>query len=518
MAQRTLNFNVLILISLMIIAGCKENKNNVDKESRPNVIIVYVDDLGIGDVGCYGASRVNTPSVDSLAANGIRFLDAHSTASTCTPSRFSLLTGSYAFRNSAAILPGDAPLLIRPGTPTIASMFQKSGYKTAVVGKWHLGLGDGKPDWNGILKPGPLEIGFDYSFIIPATLDRVPTVYVENHRVPNLDPTDPIIVDYDKKVGDWPTGLERPDLLKFGADSQHSNTITDGISRIGYMTGGTSALWKDQEIPFVFLEKVQSFIENNKSDPFFLYFSFADIHVPRDPNPKFKGVTKMGSRGDAIVQMDWSVGQLMKILQKNNLIENTIVIFTSDNGPVLDDGYYDDAEQLVGDHDPSGGFKGGKYSAYEAGTVMPTILYWKGKVKPQVSSALISQVDLYASFAKLLGYTLEPNEAPDSFDMLDALLGKKEVGRTLLLEESYTMSLRNENWKYIAPQTQPTPAWLANKKIDVGLKPTPQLFNLKEDKKEDHNLAAEQQTRVAEMQNQISEILKSPTRPGFGQP
>lgn len=503
---------IILFFGFAVLNSCETKKIKI---SKPNVIIVYLDDLGYGDLGCYGATAVKTPNVDKLAAQGIRFTDAHCTAATCTPSRYSLLTGSYAFRNDAAILPGDAPLLIRPGTPTIAEMFQKSGYKTGVVGKWHLGLGDGKPDWNGTLKPGPLEIGFDYSFIIPATLDRVPTVYVENHSVPNLDPKDPIIVDYNKKVGDWPTGLERPDLMKFGADSQHSNTITDGIGRIGFMTGGKSALWKDEEIPFVFLSKVDSFITQNKSNPFFLYFSFTDIHVPRDPNPKFKGATKMGSRGDAIVQMDWSVGELVKILEKQGLADNTMIIFTSDNGPVLDDGYFDDAEKLVGNHDPAGGLRGGKYSAYEAATRMPTILYWKGKVQPLVSNALWSQVDFYASFAKLIGHELQPDEAPDSYDMLDALLGKTQTGRDEMLEESYTMGLREGNWKYIAPQTKPTPKWLSNKKIEIGLMQDPQLFNLANDLKEQKNLAATDPARLKQMQDKLFGILNAPTRAGY---
>lgn len=503
------------LLPVLFLVSCKEKSGQPGNSSRPNVIIVYLDDLGIGDVSCYGATVVKTPNVDRLAAEGIRFTDAHSTAATCTPSRFSLLTGSYAFRNAAAILPGDAPLLIRPETPTIAGMFKQKGYKTGVIGKWHLGLGDGTPDWNRELKPGPLEIGFDYSFIIPATLDRVPTVYVQDHHVYNLDPADPIIVDYNKKVGDWPTGMERPDLLKFGADEQHSNTITDSISRIGYMTGGKAALWKDEEIPFVFLDKVDSFITQNKKDPFFLYFSFTDIHVPRAPNSRFKNATTMGSRGDAIVQMDWSVGELMKILEKQGLADNTIIIFTSDNGPVLDDGYHDEAEKLVGDHDPSGGFNGGKYSAYEAGTRMPTIIWWKNRIKPLVSDALVSQVDLYASFAKLLGHELTPDEAPDSFDMLGAWLGDAQKGRELLLEESLTMSLRAGNWKYIAPSEKGITGWMKNKRIPIGLMPEPQLYNLSDDIKETHNVAAANKEQVQKMQEQLKQILEAPTRKGY---
>ncbi|MFV0604237.1 MAG: sulfatase-like hydrolase/transferase [Niabella sp.] len=503
-----------IAIGCVFLFSC-QNRDNDNQNQKPNIIIIYLDDLGYGDLSCYGATSVKTPHVDKLAEGGIRFTDAHCSAATCTPSRYSLLTGSYAFRNKAAILPGDAPLLIRPGTPTIAEMFQKAGYKTGVIGKWHLGLGDGVPDWNGLLRPGPLEIGFDYAFIIPATLDRVPTVYVENNKVPNLDPKDPIVVDYTKKVGNWPTGLERPDMLKFGADTQHSNTITDSISRIGFMTGGKAALWKDQEIPFVFINKVDSFITKNKSTPFFLYFSFTDIHVPRDPNPQFKGATPMGTRGDAIVQMDWSVGQLMNILNKQGLTENTIIVFTSDNGPVLDDGYYDDAENLVGTHDPSGGFRGGKYSAYEAGTRMPTIIYWKGKIKSFVSNAMISQIDFYASFADLVGHDLQTNEAPDSYNMIDVLLGKSVKGRNELLEESFTMSLRQDYWKYIAPQNEPTPQWLNNKKNETGLDINRQLYNLKTDPKEQKNIADNNTNLVMEMQQRLDRILLNPTRKGY---
>ena len=240
------------LVTLSALAFCLNTNSQTERvTTRPNIIIFYADDLGYGDVSCYGAHRVETPNIDRLARNGIRFTDAHCSAATCTPSRYSLLTGNYAFRARASILPGDAPLIIRPGSTTLPSILKLAGYKTGVVGKWHLGLGDGIIDWNAEIKPGPLEIGFDYCYLIPATADRVPCVYVENHKVVDLDPLDPISISYDHPFGDSPTGLSNPELLKFRADIQHSQTIVNGVSRIGFMVGGNSAQWQDEQFAWI---------------------------------------------------------------------------------------------------------------------------------------------------------------------------------------------------------------------------------------------------------------------------
>lgn len=491
---------------------------NVQAQQKPNIIVILVDDLGYADVGCYGAKGVKTPNIDMLAIRGLKFTDAHCTAATCTPSRYSLLTGSYAFRNNAAILPGDAPLIIRPGTTTIAEMLQRAGYQTAVIGKWHLGLGNGFINWNGKITPGPNEIGFNYSFIVPATLDRVPCVFVENNHVVNLNPKDPIKVNYDHKIGNLPTGFEDPELLKMKADKQHSNTIINGISRIGFTSGGKAAWWKDETIPFVLLEKTNRFLTLNKNKPFFLYLSYTDIHVPRAPNAKFINKSTMGKRGDVIAQMDWLTGQVMNKLEELHLTKNTLVIFTSDNGPILDDGYSDFAEEKVGLHHPGGPFRGGKYSAFEAGTRVPTIIYWPGKVKPGVSNALLNQVDLFSSFATLTGQTLHASDAPDSFDMLSTWLGKSKTGRTTMVEESFTLGLRQGNLKYISPQTGAVPAWLKNKKNETGLEFNPQLYNLKDDKGEKKDLAATFPELVKKMHASLEQIIKSPTRKGYIQP
>ncbi|MBT6329161.1 MAG: sulfatase-like hydrolase/transferase, partial [Kordiimonadaceae bacterium] len=224
---------------ILLLVSCGE----APAPDKPNIIILYVDDLGYGDIGVNGATAVQTPNIDRLAAGGLNFTDAHSTAATCTPSRYALLTGEHGFRSNLDIVDGDASALIRPGKPTLPSMLKKAGYSTAVIGKWHLGLGDGVVDWNKEVKPGPREIGFDYSFLMPSTGDRVPSVYLENHTIIGLDPNDPIAVSYGEKVGSRPTGRERPDLLRYQADDQHSDTIINGVSRIGTMAGGEAALW-----------------------------------------------------------------------------------------------------------------------------------------------------------------------------------------------------------------------------------------------------------------------------------
>lgn len=480
-----------------------------EKSPKPNIVIFYVDDLGYGDLGCYGGETVKTPFLDSFSKTGILFTDAHSVAATCTPSRYSMLTGEHAFRHNAAILPGDAPLIIPEDKPTLPDMLKKAGYTTGVVGKWHLGLGNGNVDWNGTVKPGPLEIGFDYSFLLPSTGDRVPSIYLENQQVVNADANDPIMVSYSKKLEGYPNGLDSPQLLRQKADTQHSNTIVNGISRIGYMSGGKKALWRDEDFPTVFSEKANEFISKNSEKPFFLYFSFHDIHVPRVPNEQFAGKSPMGPRGDAIMQMDWTTKQVVAHLEKLNLLENTIIIFTSDNGPVLNDGYEDLADQLVGSHKPAGPYRGGKYSAFEAGTRVPMIVAWPGTIKPQTSDALVSQIDFYRSFASLLGVNLGESEAIDSEDHLGALTGKSTKAREWMLEESYSFSARQGNWKYIAPipENKKVPAFMANKGVESGVGRIHQLYDLSKDPGEKQNLADSMPELVQKMQEYVKGVV-----------
>ncbi|MEJ5960940.1 sulfatase family protein [Pedobacter immunditicola] len=477
---------------------------------RPNVIFIYADDLGYGDLGSYGATKIKTPHLDRLAASGIRFTDGRSTSATCTPSRYALMTGEYPWRRQGtSILPGDAVLIIPTDKTTLPKVFKNAGYKTAIVGKWHLGLGTSvAKNWNADIKPGPNEVGFDYSYIFPATADRVPTVFMENHSVVGLDENDPITVDYAKKIGKEPTGLENPELLKMKSSPNHghNNTIVNGIGRIGFMTGGQLTRWVDEEVATTFLYKAQQFIEENQQQPFFLFFSLTEPHVPRMPATPFKGKSGLGLRGDAILQLDWTVGEIMKQLKHLGMEENTMVIFSSDNGPVLDDGYEDEAVTKLNGHLPAGILRGGKYSMFEAGTRVPFIVSWPGKIKPQVSDALVSQLDFVASFAKMLQQPIPKGEAPDSEDLSAAFLGHAGEGRSVFIAQGAGLAIIKDGWKYIPVNKGLAINKLVN--IETGNSPEPQLYDLKNDLGEKNNLAAKFPKKVKELANLLASEQK----------
>lgn len=497
---------VIGLSTLAILQGC--NAVSEYPTEKPNILIIYADDLGYGDVSCNGATKITTPNIDRLAKQGLRFTNAHCTSATSTPSRYSLLTGEYAWRKKGTgIARGNAPAIIQPGHTTIASVMKNAGYTTGVVGKWHLGLGtEGGADWNGEIKSGPMDLGFDYDFLIPATGDRVPCVFVENRKVVGLDPNDPITINYDEKIGNLPTGKENPELLKMHPSADHDMTIVNGISRIGWMSGGKSALWVDEDIADVITGKAVKFIEDNKNKPFFLYFSTHDIHVPRVPNQRFVGKSGMGPRGDAILEFDWSVGEIVKTIDNLNLSGKTIIIVTSDNGPVVDDGYKDEAVEKLGGHTPSGPLRGGKYSAFDGGTRVAFIVKWDKVVKPGVSDALVSQIDFLASFAALTGQKLSDGDAPDSFNHLTTFLGKSKTGREWLVEHALNgrLSIIKENWKYIEPG--PGVKIDLETNIELGNDTLPQLYNLNNDLGEKTNVATENQAILKELTDMLQKI------------
>ncbi|MBT3278776.1 MAG: arylsulfatase [Phycisphaerales bacterium] len=446
---------------------------------KPNIVILYADDLGYGDPGCYGSKAIPTPNIDAIAKRGLRFTNGYCSAPTCTPSRYSLLTGEAPFRNSRAkILPGDAAMIIKTDQPTLPKMLQKAGYLTGIVGKWHLGLGTtkGGVDWNKKITPGTNEVGFDESYIMAATNDRVPCVYVKNGTVVGLDPNDPILVNYGTNFPGEPTGRKNPELLKMKHSKGHDCSIVNGIGRIGYMKGGKKALWTDEDMADVFTAKAVDFLNRNakKDKPFFLYFALHQPHVPRVPNKRFVGTTKLGPRGDVIVEMDWCVGEVLKTLKTLGIEEDTLVIFSSDNGPVLDNGYHDQSPELNGDHKAGGIYRGRKASPFEAGTRVPFITSWPGTIKPGVSDAMVSQTDFFASFASLVGETMPEGKAIDSVDIMPALLGESDTGIDVFYQK-YT--LRQGHWKVILPKSG-----------RHGTK-TLHLFNLLEDPGETTNVA-----------------------------
>lgn len=497
------------------MAGCISAVASASQQTdKPNIIIIYGDDVGYGDVGVYGSKMIPTPNIDQLASQSLMFTDGHCTAATCTPSRFSLLTGMHGFRKNVRILPPDAPLCIPTDILTLPKLFKKAGYFTAVVGKWHLGIGqEGTPvDWNGDVKPGPLEIGFDYSFLLPSTNDRVPCVYLENHRVVNHDPEDPIfvsprtpIIPTNPGITTYPDGKVNPEAMTYYKSTHgHNQSIINGIGRIGYMAGGKSALWNDETMADEFIKQADKFIKSHKDKPFFLYFASQDIHVPRTPHPRFRGKSQLGYRGDAMVQLDWSTGEIMRILEENGIADNTILIFTSDNGPVYDDGYDDGTtvKTSTADNDRghygAGPYRGGKYQIYEGGTRIPMLIRWPARITPGTSDALVSQIDLLASFAELLDIKLAHDQAPDSQNNLDAFLGEDKNGLTEMVEEARNLALRSGHWKYVMASSKNKEATNANEG---------ELYNLESDVAEENNLIKEHPQKAAEMHERLENII-----------
>ncbi|MDO4549672.1 MAG: arylsulfatase [Planctomycetia bacterium] len=465
-----------------------------ENKKMPNVIIILADDLGIGDLSCYGAKVLQTPNLDKLAAEGLKFNRGYATSATCTPSRYALISGLYPIRNpNASILPGNSPLIIDVQKINLPRLFKKAGYQTAAVGKWHLGLADGHQDWNKEIKPGLNNIGFDYSFIMAATNDRTPTVYIENQHVVGLESEDPLQVSYKQNFPGEPTGRENPELLtKMKSSHGHADSVVNGVGRIGFQKGGVKARWRDEDMADIFSEKAKQFVtESTKNGkPFFLYFALHQPHVPRIPHERFVGKTPLGPRGDVIVELDDQVGRMVATLEELGQLENTLIVFSSDNGMVLNDGYIDMSVVKNNEtgHAPSGILRGGKYSRHDGGMHVPFIVYWKGKIEPGVTDAIFCQVDFLSTFAALTGQDIPMNV--DSENHLDALLGEKPVGRTeLLLESSRRLSYRTDQWFFVNDNQKP------------------ELFDLSKDPSQKKNVAEEYPEVVQQFQERVKNIL-----------
>ena len=372
-----------------------------------------------------------------------------------------------------------SPVLIVRNTKTEPVKVRKASRK------WHLGMGNGNVNWNETVKPGAKEIGFDYSCLIAATNDRVPTVYVENGDVVGRDPSDPIEVSYEQNFEGEPTAISNPEMLKMQWAHGHNNSIVNGIPRIGYMKGGKKARWKDEDMADYFVDKVKNFITEHRDSSFFLYYGLHEPHVPRAPHQRFVGKTTMGPRGDAIVEADWCVGELLTYLKKEGLLEKTLIIFSSDNGPVLNDGYKDGAPELAGKHAPAGGLRGGKYSLFDGGTHIPLFVYWKGKIQPVKSDALVCQMDLLASLGSMVGATLP--DGLDSRNYLNAFMGTELKAReNLIIEAQGRLGYRSGDWIMMPPYKGSQRNLTGN---ELGNLDEFSLFDVKSDKGQKSNVA-----------------------------
>lgn len=491
----------------------------VAQHQRPNVIVIMADDLGYGDLECYNGTAP-TPAVNRLAQSGIRFTDAHAVASTSTPSRYGFLTGCYPFRKSGTdVAAGNAGMIIKPNQYTLADVFHDQGYATAAIGKWHLGLGSttGGQDWNGTLDQHTADLGFDYSYIMAATADRVPCVFIENGRVANYDASAPISVNYNAAIEGGDTYNNYAGEMKLKSSHGHNQGVVNGIGRIGFMKGGGDALWKDENIADSIARHSLDFITAHKDEPFFMYIGTNDIHVPRWPHERFRGTSPLGLRGDAILQFDWTVDQITSHLESLGLRENTMIILTSDNGPVLDDGYVDQAEEKAKaeGHKPGGIYRGGKYSSFEAGSIVPFIVSWPARIEGgRESNALLSLIDVNASMAALLGVELPEGQCTDSRNQLKTWLGDTTESAPFNISMSSNRSLvvRTQRWKYISPSDGAAyVTWGTG--IETGYNKAVQLYDMLNDPGETKNVAEQYPEVVQEIEARLASVQRGADDP-----
>jgi arylsulfatase A len=455
---------------------------------RPNIVLIMADDLGYGDLGCFGAELINTPNIDALAAGGVTFTDAHAPASLCTPTRYSVLTGRYCWRSplKSGVLQGYDPLLIDTARPTIASLLKGAGYQTACIGKWHLGLGADKPvDYAQRLSPGPGELGFDYFFGIPASLDMPPYCWVENENV----------------VG----SLSLP--------KKPFNTL----QREGPMTPG----WRDEEVGPTLVRKAERFIDscarNNPDDPFFLYLPYQAPHTPCTPPDFIEGRSRAGVRGDMVAELDWAVGRITEALGQHGLDDNTLLIVTSDNGalttgPQSWEGDPPEKYDLAHNgHLPNGHLRGQKADVWDGGHREPLIAHWPGRIEGgRTSGKLFCLTDLMATVAAAAGVELPADAGEDSFCQLPAMTGEAPDGavRESVVHHSGAgmFSLRQGKWKLVLGRG--SGGFSSPQLVEpAGDDPRGQLYDMSTDQPELTNLWAENPEIVSAMLASLEEIV-----------
>jgi arylsulfatase A-like enzyme len=488
-------FNPWSVFSCLAVSLALLPANAASSPAGPNIIVILADDVGVGDAGCYGATKIKTPHIDRLAAEGRRFENGHASAAVCTPTRYSMLTGQYSWRHDAnginrGVANGEAPLLIPTTMTTAPGLLKDAGYRTAVIGKWHLGFGTEKPDYNGELRPGPLEVGFHEYFGIPATNDRIPTVFVRDHRVVGLDPADPIRISYNKEEAG------RLGLSSFAA----------GRQRIGWGKGGKSAWWKDEDIAETHTGEAVQFIERNKDNRFFLYFAPHDVHAPKIPQKRFAGVSGLGERADMLLGLDDAIGQVLQTLDRLGLAKDTLILYSSDNGAYVND--------EMG-HRPTGPFRGIKSQSWEGGHRVPFIVRWPARIRPGVSKDLVSTLDVPATICAAAGIPLPKDALPDSYNLLPALLGEANpLKRDYLIIQcgSGHLSVRSGPWKFI-PDLAQADGWKSVKK-DPSAPTRPAIFDLSKDPGEKDNLLKESPEIATRLAGFLAAAKSTPvTRP-----
>lgn len=483
-------------------------------DARPNVVLIYADDLGYGDVGCYGATKVETPNIDRLAEEGRMFTDAHSASSVCTPSRYAILTGEYPYRCRRGMrgrwMPAnhESGLRIDVEQYTLGDLFKDAGYATACIGKWHLGFQNSPTDWSEPLRPGPLEIGFDYYFGVPKVNSGPPYVYVENDRVYGHDPDDPLLFD-----------REDPTPVK---------TYPEKVPN--YFGGAKRAheLYVDNMVGTELTKRAVKWIEEHQDEPFLLYFPTTNIHHPFTPHPRFKGTSECGLYGDFIHELDWIVGEVLKTLDDLDLADNTLVVFASDNGGMLNLG---GREAWKHGHRMNGDLQGFKFGVWEGGHRVPFIVRWPGKVPAgSVSDQFFVQTDLLATFAEILEQPLEEGAGQDSIDMTEAFTG--DPGGPLRTEaflapsKKSHLSVRENDWVYVDAQGSGgfgngLYSVVTKEKVHSDIRvdntfsqfaPSNQLYNLGFDQEQRFNVVREYPEIAKHLQARITEFLSHDSR------
>ena len=519
-------FQVLLFVGITTLFAIQTPEAYAAEPAPPNIVLIFADDLGYGDLSCYGAEHVDTPNIDHLASQGRRFTDAHSASAVCTPSRYALLTGRYPFRKDSLWAPIflRAPLAVSTDRLTLASLLKEEGYATACIGKWHLGFGEETPEWNGVLRPGPLELGFDYYFGVPVVNSHPPFVFVENDRVVGLDPSDPLVYGQNAETREYPEKM--------------------GINQIG---GGRAAHaeYADDQVGTRLKEKAVEWIveqtepnEDGADQPFFLYLATTNIHHPFTPAARFQGSSRCGRYGDFIHELDWIVGEVLASLDETGIADDTLVLFTSDNGGMLNQGGQD---AWTAGHHLNGDLLGFKFDAWEGGHRVPMIARWPDHIPAgSTSDQLISNVDFLATFAAIIDRDLNVGEGVDSFNMLEALTGTPTdpIRDHLViapLKESH-IALREGDWIYIGAKGAGgftasrigehglggPPAHLLTEQVNSDIEngrlssdaPPAQLYNLTTDPFQATNVYREHPQRAEAMRERLTELRESEvTRP-----